>query len=329
MGLIHLWSESFITDMAQKSQTLHTHKTDLWMSHITDMTHLFVSMSHYAYMNEATRRIHICDMTHAFTYVTWRTHSHMWHDARIHICFKTDSYKWWHHPMTHSSVWCDDSSQTWQMNESWGDVHLCDVTHSSQTWHRQHTRCTHTRLIHLCAMSHYTCMNEATRRIHICDMTQLHMWHGAFTYVTWRSYICDMTHSHMWHDAVTYVTWRIHIRDMTQLHMWHHAFAYVTWRIRIGYVTHSFVCHDSSTYAHSTYMNDATWCIYIWDQTYHMGPDLSTYGTRLIYIWDQTYLRIRVRRHYVFTYMNEATLRIHVYEWGGITYSRVWMRRHR
>jgi len=34
-------------------------------------------------------------------------------------------------------------------------------------------------------------------------------------------------------------------------------------------------------------------------------------------------------RHYLSTYTNEATLLIHVYEWGDITYSRVWMRRYR
>jgi len=250
MGLIHLWSDSFITDMAQKSHTLHTHKTDLWMSHITDMTHLFVSMSHYAYMNEATRRIHICDMTHAFTYVTWRTHSHMWHDARIHICFKTDSYKWWHHPMTHSSVWCDwfitDMAHSC-LSHSWV-CHVCDESVTSHRW-------TSHGVMFICVMwlIHHRHGTDITHVAHTqdsficvpCLITRVWMRRrGEFTYVTWRSYICDMAHSHTWHDAVTYVTWHIHICDMTQLHMWHDAFTYVTWRSYICDTTHSHMWHD-------------------------------------------------------------------------------------
>ena len=85
------------------------------------------------------------------------------------------------------------------------------------------------------------------------------------------------------------------------------SFICVPWLIHLCAMTHSFVCHDSSTYAHSTCMNDATWCIYI---------------------WDQTYLRTRIRPHYWFTYMNDAALLIHIHEWGDITDSCIWMRRH-
>jgi len=152
-----------------------------WRSYICDTTHSHMWHDAVTYV---TRRIHICDMTHAFTYVTRRIRINdditPW---LIHLCDVTHSSQTWH---THE--WdrheCAMSVMKWSHHtDEWvmGPIHLCDVTHSSQTWHRNHRPCTHTRLIHLCAMSHYMYINEATRRIHICDMTQLHMWHHAFT----------------------------------------------------------------------------------------------------------------------------------------------------
>ena len=52
----------------------------------------------------------------------------------------------------------------------------------------------------------------------VCDMTHSHVWHDAFTCVTWRFHMCDMTHSYVRHDWIIRVTWLLHMHDMTVLH---------------------------------------------------------------------------------------------------------------
>jgi len=89
---------------------------------------------------------------------------------------------------------------------------------------------------HLCRVSHF--FKCVTWHIHICAMTQPHVWHDSFAYVfhsfkcvTWRIDICAMTQPNVWHDSFSCVshsfkcvTWHIYICAMTQSLLWHDSY---------------------------------------------------------------------------------------------------------
>ena len=50
--------------------------------------------------------------------------------------------------------------------------------------------------------------------IHMCVITDSHVWHDASIRLTWCIYLFDMTHSYVWHDSFICVTWHIYIFDM-------------------------------------------------------------------------------------------------------------------
>ena len=57
-------------------------------------------------------------------------------------------------------------------------------------------------------------------RIHICDMTQSHVWHDSCISVTWLIHVCGVTCSYIWYDSFKSLTWLIHMCDMTQWLVW-------------------------------------------------------------------------------------------------------------
>jgi len=72
--------------------------------------------------------------------------------------------------------------------------------------------------------------------IHMCDMTQSHVWHDSFihvlfTCVTWLLHTRFATHSYWWCGSRICVTWLIHICDMIHSYVRRGSCIFVTWLI--------------------------------------------------------------------------------------------------
>ena len=101
------------------------------------------------------------------------------------------------------------------------------------------------------------------------DMMPLHVWHDAFTCVTWRIHMCDMTHSYVWHDAFTCVTWRIHMCKKMHSYVWHDTYMCVTLPIYECDMTRAYVMSRNpwviqmSRTPYESFMR-VTWCKCMW-----------------------------------------------------------------
>jgi len=132
----------------------------------------------------ASIRVHMCDMTHSWVPRTGLEHRSA---PTVHISRDmTYSYG------LHGSLLCTK----WL-------IYMCDTTHL-HVWHDS-----------------FICV---TWLIYMCDTTHLYVWHDSFICVTWLIHVCDKSHSYMcpilFFISVTvkthfvYVTRLIHMCDM-------------------------------------------------------------------------------------------------------------------
>jgi len=123
--------------------------------------------------------IHICDMTHTCTYMTWLIYAYVWHDSHMHTCDMTHiciRVTW----LTYAHVWHDSY------------MHTCDMTHI----------CTHvtwlicvTWLIRRCDTSLAYNLTPLSKYTHIWHMGHVTIYG---TWVTW-PYMAHGSRDHIWH----------------------------------------------------------------------------------------------------------------------------------
>ena len=101
--------------------------------------------------------------------------------------------------------------------------------------------CLVTWLIHVCDMTQkhvwhvsficmflpYHCL--LTRRTHMNDIAHSYVWHGSLICATWLNHVCGMTHSYVRHGSLIYATWLTHMCEKAHLHMGHGLLIYVAW----------------------------------------------------------------------------------------------------
>jgi len=73
----------------------------------------------------------------------------------------------------------------------------------------------------------------------VCDMTHSHVWHDAFTCVTWLIHMCETTHSHVWQWAL--MSALRHLVDVCTV--WQDSF--ICTNFFCFDMTHSYACHLS------------------------------------------------------------------------------------
>jgi len=208
-------------------------KRELWkrLIDVCDMCrlqHLFYLCVWRSVFRCVTCHIHMCDMTHSFTWYDWLYARHVWLYARHAFI----DWLYARHAFIHviRLTLCATCS-TWLS-------HLCDMTYA------------HMQPYVFVILASFIC---ATRLIHsnnttysmrnMFDMTHLFMWHDVFTCAT----ICTG-------DTACFVrvTWRIHscnttssMRDMTHPFMRNNLFICAT------------ICMGDTWISHATWMNES------------------------------------------------------------------------
>jgi len=221
---------------------LRTHLNTI-RSHTSDIT--------YAYMCHC-----ICELTNVTlwtrrkfrgdTHVTWlilmfpAAHSYIWHDVFLYVTWNP------------SPCWHAGNDKV---------IHMCRDSFSCVSWLIL-TR----NIAHSCMWldtRHLVDTQEVTR-CYIRDMTHSHISRGSFLHMTWRILVCDLTHVtlltrrkitraiHVWHDAFSWVSWPILKYVMTCSCMWLDTRHLLTRRKLRGWYTCDLtriqMCHDLFSY---------------------------------------------------------------------------------
>jgi len=164
-----------------------------------------------------TKHIHVCDMTHL----------HMWHSAVTCAPWPTDVCATLTHVhVSHGTFICVTSL-----------THMCVKCGPSHVRHRAFTCVTWLTYAWATWLTYVWHSKCVTWLIHICDVTQLHVWRGTFTFVMRLPYACAMWltnvwHSNVWRDSFTCVTWHTYMCDVAHSHLRHYSLTRVFGMVR-------------------------------------------------------------------------------------------------
>ena len=183
---------------SQRVTTLHLHSACpvcvIWSIHMCDVTHSYTWHGSFIYSQRAT---FFC-LSPCPVCVTWL----------IHMCDVTHSYVW--RDSFICMTWLIHIQPTSDISLSVSMSRLCYMIHSyvwRDPFHMSRDPITHvTCLVHMWDMTHpYTV--DSPSAFTMCDMIHSYMWRDSFICVTWPI--------QMWRDSITHVTCHIRMWDMT------------------------------------------------------------------------------------------------------------------
>jgi len=211
--LIHIWHDSGNINMAQ----LHMTHSYVWHdSFMWPMTH-----SHVCHDSCRTHTTPITSTLHGYARLIrmcGMTHSYMWRDSFIsdttHSTLRTDIET------------CKHMCDTTHSCDSWL-IHMSTMTHSELTRLHEHQLCTGKYdvlacvawLIHIWTWLIHIWLDSQNINLALVNMTHLYLWHNPCTRVTWLVCMSAINHSHVWHASKNIILAQVDIRKRQQ-HTW-------------------------------------------------------------------------------------------------------------